>query len=603
MKSPTPPCNSATQSARRLLGLLALASAGATAHAQTTLTWNNTGSDPKLSTSWVGNPTPGNSSSNVATGNIWSFSNTAPGNNAVTLTNTRNIFGIEFTSTANTYTISGSFALSTGATGITNNLASNTQTITSPITTGASQTWTTVAGGTLSVGTVNITSSTSNRTLTIAGAGNTSIGSMGFIAGQTGVGSLTKTGAGTLTLTGTNTYAGTTTINEGTVNIANGNSSSANANFTLSLGTVSGVSPVLKLSHVNALATSATLTGAGSSTNVGTVDLAAAGTYTLGSYLGNSIKFSASSGGATTLNFTNNSVVTSGTNGGRTITNADANLSLVFDGSLDISSSTAGSGVTFAGAGNTTVNGAIFNGIGQTRTVTKNDAGTLNLSAVNTYEGNTTIANGTLALTGAGAISGSPVITNNGIFNVSAVTGGNYTLGAGQTYVGSGTTIGNLTLNGAFTPGTSPGLATFNNNLTLGSTSTTTMEIGGSTTAGTDYDRVSVAGALTYGGTLNIVAFDLGGGAYNFAQTASFNLFGSGSRSGNFTSVSVGGTALADAGNLGVWTASAGGFDYTFSTSNGVLGIAAPIPEPAASAALGGAALLGLAALRRRRRG
>ena len=602
MKSPTPPCNSATQSARRLLGLLALASAGATAHAQTTLTWNNTGSDPRLSTSWVGNPTPGNSSSNGATGNIWSFSNTAPGNNAVTLTNTRNIFGIEFTSTANTYTISGSFALSTGATGITNNLASNTQTITSPITTGASQTWTTVAGGTLSVGTVNITSSASNRTLTIAGAGNTSIGSMGFIAGQTGVGSLTKTGAGTLTLTGTNTYSGTTTINEGTVNIANGNSSSANANFTLSLGTVSGVSPVLKLSHVNALATSATLTGAGSSTNVGTVDLAAAGTYTLGSYLGNSIKFSASSGQATTLNFANNSVATASNNATRIITNLDANLSLIFGGTLDISSTATG-GVTFAGAGSTQVNGAIFNASAGVRAVTKNDGGTLTLAGVNTYNGETIISAGKLALTGAGSIATSPTITNNATFDVSAVTGGNYTLGSTQTYRGSGTTIGNLTLNGAFTPGTSPGLATFNNNLTLGSISTTTMEIGGSTTAGTDYDRVSVAGALTYGGTLNIVAFDLGGGAYNFAQTASFNLFGSGSRSGNFTSVSVGGTALADAGNLGVWTASAGGFDYTFSTSNGVLGIAAPIPEPAASAALGGAALLGLAALRRSRRG
>ena len=600
MKSPTPPCNSATQSARRLLGLLALASAGATAHAQTTLTWNNTGSDPKLSTSWVGNPTPGNSSSNGATGNIWSFSNTAPGNNAVTLTNTRNIFGIEFTSTANTYTISGSFALSTGATGITNNLASNTQTITSPITTGASQTWTTVAGGTLSVGTVNITSSASNRTLTIAGAGNTSIGSMGFIAGQTGVGSLTKTGAGTLTLTGTNTYAGTTTINEGTVNIANGNSSSANANFTLSLGTGATVSPVLKLSNVNALATSATLTGAGSSTNAGTVDLAAAGSYTLGSYLGNSIKFSASSGQATTLNFANNSVATASNNATRIITNLDANLSLIFGGTLDISSTATG-GVTFAGAGSTQVNGAIFNASAGVRAVTKNDGGTLTLADVNTYNGETIISAGKLALTGSGSIATSPTITNNATFDVSAVTGGNYTLGSTQTYRGSGTTIGNLTLNGAFTPGTSPGLATFNNNLTLGSTSTTTMEIGGSTTAGTDYDRVSVAGALTYGGTLNIVAFDLGGGAYNFAQTASFNLFGSGSRSGNFTSVSVGGTALADAGNLGVWTASAGGFDYTFSTSNGVLGIAAPIPEPAASAALGGAALLGLAALRRRR--
>jgi autotransporter-associated beta strand protein len=600
MKSHTPPCNSATQSARRLLGLLALASAGATAHAQTNITWANVGSVANTASNWVGSPTIANS---VSTGNIWNFTNTAAGNNSVTFSNARSVVGIVFSSTANAYSIGSSpLLLSIGAQGITNNSGSTAQAITSPIATNNTQTWTTVAGGSLTTDAVTLTSNANNRTLTIAGAGNTSIGSIGFTVGQTGVGSLTKTGAGTLTLTGTNTYAGTTTINEGTVNIANGNSSSANANFTLSLGTVGGVSPVLKLSHVNALATSATLTGAGSTTNVGTVDLAASGTYTLGSYLGNSIKFSASSGQATTLNFANNSVATASNNATRIITNLDANLSLIFGGTLDISSTATG-GVTFAGAGSTQVNGAIFNASAGVRAVTKNDGGTLTLAGVNTYNGETIISAGKLALTGSGSIATSPTITNNATFDVSAVTGGNYTLGSTQTYRGSGTTIGNLTLNGAFTPGTSPGLATFNNDLTLGSTSTTTMEIGGSTTAGTDYDRVSVAGALTYGGTLNIVAFDLGGGAYNFAQTASFNLFGSGSRSGNFTSVSVGGTALADAGNLGVWTASAGGFDYTFSTSNGVLGIAAPIPEPAASAALGGAALLGLAALRRRRRG
>ncbi len=601
MKSPASPQNSSIRSARRLFGLLALASAGVTARAQVPITWANAGASANTSANWVGSPTLSNSSSTAA-GNVWTFSNTGAGNNTVTFSSSRNVHGIVFADTANTYNIAGGtgLTLTIGATAITNNSVSKTQTIGSPIITGGSQTWTTVAGGTLTTDVVSITSSASNRTLTIAGAGTTNLGSVGFVAGQTGVGSLTKTGTGTLNLTGTNTYAGTTTIAEGTLNIANGNASSANGNFTLSLGTVGGVSPVLKLSHVNALATSATLTGASSAANTGTVDLAAAGTYTLGSYNLNNLKFSASSGGATTLNFTNNSVVTSGTLGGRTITNQDANLSIVFGGTLDISSSTAGSGVTFAGAGNTTVNGAVFNGLGQTRTLSKNDAGTLTLSAVNTYGGDTTISGGKLALSGAGSIANSPVITNNATFDVSAVTGGNYTLGSTQTYRGSGTTIGNLTLNGAFTPGNSPGLATFNNNLTLGSTGTTTMEIGGSTTAGTDYDRVSVAGALTYGGTLNIVAFDLGGGAYDFAQTASFNLFGAGSRSGNFSSVSVGGTALAD--NSGVWTASVGGFDYTFSTANGILGIASPIPEPASAAALGGAVLLGLAALRRRRR-
>ena len=575
-------------STRRLLGLFGLIASGAIpAYAQTTLTWANTGSDPKLNASWVGSPTPGNSSSNTSTGNIWSFSNTGSGNNAVTLTATRNIWGIGFTSSANVYTISGNYLLTIGATGITNNLASNTQTITSPVTTGSSQTWTTVSGGTLSVDSVIITSS-SNRTLTIDGAGNTTIGS---ITTSTGVGSVTKTGAGTLTLNGSNTYTGNTSISAGTVNITSGSGMSGSFALDGSAG------PILKLSNTGALSNNATLVGASGSANTGTLDLAVAGTYNLGTYSTNNMKFTASSGGSTTLNFKNNSVMNSSTGSGKTLTVDSSNLTLVFAGTLDTSSNAAGA-TTFAGAGNTTVSGAIFNSTtGTLRGVTKTGAGTLTLGGVNTYNGDTTISGGKLALTGSGSIATSPTITNNGTFDVSAVTGGNYTLGSTQTYKGSGTTIGNLTINGAFTPGASPGLATFNNDLTLGTSSTTTMEIGGlGGVAGTDYDKVSVTGALTYGGALSVVAYN----SYNFAQAASFNLFGAGSRSGNFSSVSVAGTSLTN--SSGVWSATTGGYDYTFSTSDGNLVIATAVPEPAASAAIGGAALLGLAALRRRRR-
>jgi len=593
MSNQYPPKGKTSASTRRLLGLLGLIAASAIpAYAQTSITWANVGSVANTASNWVGTPTINNS---VSSGNIWNFSNTAAGNNSVNFSSARSVVGIVFSSTANAYSIGSSpYVLSIGASGITNSSGSNAQVITIPISTNNTQTWTTVAGGSLTTDAVTLTSNSNNRTLTIAGAGNTSIGSIGFTAGQTGVGSLTKTGAGTLTLTGTNTYAGATTINEGAVIIASGNLSSANANFKLELsGTVA---PSLKLNNVNSLATTATLTGAGSSGNAGTVDLAAAGNYTLGSYLGNSMKFSASSGQATTLTFSGNSVATASNNTTRIITNLDANLSLVFGGTLDISSSVNG-GVTFAGAGSTEVNGAIFNASTGVRAVTKNDAGTLTLAGTNTYNGDTTISGGKLALTGSGSIANSPTITNNATFDVSAVTGGNYTVGSTQTYRGSGTTIGNLTINGAFTPGNSPGLATFNNNLTLGSSSTTTMEIGGlGGVAGTDYDKVSVSSALTYGGALSVVAYN----SYNFAQAASFNLFGAGSRSGNFSSVSVAGTSLTNSG--GVWSATTGGFDYTFSTSDGNLVIATAIPEPVTSAALGGAALLGFAALRRSRR-
>lgn len=52
----------------------------------------------------------------------------------------------------------------------------------------------------------------------------------------------------------------------------------------------------------------------------------------------------------------------------------------------------------------------------------KTGAGTLTLSAANSYSGATTIASGTLALTGTGSIAASSALTNNGIFDISATT-------------------------------------------------------------------------------------------------------------------------------------------------------------------------------------
>jgi autotransporter-associated beta strand protein len=434
-------------------------------------------------------------------------------------------------------------------------------------------------------GTVTLNANTS------IGAGNITLGNIGESGGAR---SLTKVGSGTLTLGGTSSYTGGTTISDGTVHITAGNS--AGGQFTLS----GANGPVLKLSNVDALATSATLLGSSSAANTGTVDLAVAGAYTLGSYTGQNMKFTASNGSPTSLTFTNNSTVTSGTAGGRTLTNTDANLSLVFGGTLDISSSTPAVGVIFAGAGNTTVNGAIFNGIGQTRTVTKNDAGILTLTAENTYGGDTTISGGKLSLSGAGSIANSPVITNNATFDVSAVTGGNYTLGSGQTYKGSGTTIGNLTINGAFTPGTSPGLAIFNNNLTLAGA--TTMEINGNT-RDTLYDGVNTTGLLTYGGTLTM--------SFGAATTAgtTYDLFqiGGGGSTGSFSGVSIGGSYSLPAltNNSGIWTGNdvTNLLTFTFNQGTGDLVISAysAIPEPSTFAALAGLGVLGLVATRRRR--
>ncbi|HSI09363.1 MAG TPA: PEP-CTERM sorting domain-containing protein, partial [Rariglobus sp.] len=140
--------------------------------------------------------------------------------------------------------------------------------------------------------------------------------------------------------------------------------------------------------------------------------------------------------------------------------------------------------------------------------------------------------------------------------------------------------------------------------LTLGSTSTTNLEIisraGGVPVAGTDFDRVSVSGAVVFGGTLNINATGLTG----LIAGDSFQLFTASSYTSGFTSVAMTGAyAPSFTNNLGVWTGSDLGLGFTFTESTGILSVGA-IPEPATYAAIfGGLALAGAVLRSRKRRG
>jgi alpha-D-xyloside xylohydrolase len=146
---------------------------------------------------------------------------------------------------------------------------------------------------------------------------------------------------------------------------------------------------------------------------------------------------------------------------------------------------TAGSPVTLSvGANNSsTIYSGALTGSGS---LVKTGTGTLTLAGTNTYSGTTVVKNGTLALSGSGSLASANIsVATNATFDVSAVTGGSYTLN------GSGT----LTLNIAKSGGT----------LTQG--------------------RVT-AGSLTAGGTLNVTASGdalAAGDTFTIISAASFN--------------------------------------------------------------------------------
>ncbi|MBN8417686.1 MAG: autotransporter-associated beta strand repeat-containing protein [Verrucomicrobia bacterium] len=79
--------------------------------------------------------------------------------------------------------------------------------------------------------------------------------------------------------------------------------------------------------------------------------------------------------------------------------------------------------------------------------LTKNGAGTLTLTAANTYTGKTTVAAGTLALSGAGSVATSPWIEvqSGATLNVTAVTGGTQTM-SNQVLSGTGSVTGTVVI-------------------------------------------------------------------------------------------------------------------------------------------------------------
>lgn len=185
----------------------------------------------------------------------------------------------------------------------------------------------------------------------------------------------------------------------------------------------------------------------------------------------------------------------------------------------------------------------------------KTTAGTVTLSGANTYTGATTVGAGTLALGASGSLaSASYSIADGATFNASAKT--SYSLAAVATTIGVGATTSGF-FNGP-------------------------------------------SGALTLGNSLTL---NFSTSLLSDGQT--YNLFDFGSKTGDFSSVSLTGSIV---GSLfltatDTWTGNVGGYDFTFNQATGSLLVSgAAIPEPSTYALLLGGMGLTAALMQRRRR-
>jgi autotransporter-associated beta strand protein len=324
-------------------------------------------------------------------------------------------------------------------------------------------------------GAIGFNADTTAKTLTLDGSNTGSNNLTPIIGDNTGVTSLTKSGSGTWVLSGANTFSGVTTINGGTLRLANLNAVQNSSQVNINSGTNAGT---LHLATSSAFTTFPTVGGGSSAQGTILSDRASAGvglTHALG----------AANFGTNTYNFASGGNVTSGTAGvsftsvglsgganGTTIFQpTTANLLILGTVSIPSGGTTKTLNLSGTSSGNS-VGGTISNGIG-TLSLTKSDSGTWTLSglsttAANNYTGATMIDEGTLRFTTTNpSLSGSLSFgsaaggTNTGtldLSNASATFAGAFQARTNSTTenvitIGSGRT---LQLNAAFTVGHNP---------------------------------------------------------------------------------------------------------------------------------------------------
>jgi len=359
---------------------------------------------------------------------------------------------------------------------------------------------TTISAGTLQIGTG--TTGSIDNTSSIVNNGDLIFNKNSdfTIKGMTGTGNLTvnATSNGFITLGGNITQSGTVSISTLTT-LANSAGLRQTNNTTI---TASSISITGQLGS----------NGAGSDSKVLTLDTSSTnGSILLDFYNGSSGRTATAAASIVANAGTGN--VTIGAQAGRfsesgawqpASLTGGINITAAFaQGALSVNTltvnataaSTISSNLTFSA--NTTNNWTVSPGVtmsvsgrlaGSNASITKAGNGTLTLSnAANTYNGTTTINAGTLNVTGSTASSA-------------------MSIASGATLTGTGT-VGAITLNTGGLVGAGTGTATVGkltgSSLSIGSSSSYAFTIGNVNTsvAGTDYDQISLSGALTFSNT------------------------------------------------------------------------------------------------------
>ncbi len=404
----------------------------------------------------------------------------------------------------------------------------------------------TLNGGTLQYG----AAFNSARNIAL-GASNGGIDTNGFNATLSGVisgaGGLVKTGTGTLTLTGVNTYTGGTQVSAGTLigttdNLVGNITNDATIGFAQNTnGTYSGM-----LSGSGALVKTGsgivTLSGASSYTGDTTIsagvlavsadnNLGSAGNtlnldggtlrYDMGFSSARDMVIGASNGTLNTNGF--DSTVSGAISGAGALTKSGSGK-LILSGLNTYAGGTTVSAGTLAGTtaslqGNIVNNAALWfeqNGNGSyadvisgSGSLNKAGTGTVVLSGANTYTGNTAVSAGKLVVNGS-------------------TIGSSTTVSSGAALGGSGTT-GNLTINGALTPGNSIGTLNVTGNVVFNPNSTYEVEVD----AAGNNDKTIATGALTInGGTVDVRA-----ASGSYSDLTNYTILQGSSRTGTFTNV------------------------------------------------------------------